>query len=924
MYIRGRKKADAEPAPPARDPRDVEMIERLHRRIQELELQQLQPDSPAEEEETKPNVWDDEPVDVNPFGQKNIGILGLKIEIPEFTCKVHPDDCIDWLSTVERVFDVRDILDKLKVKLVAIKLRQHASLWWDHIKAKSKGSTSRFTPPTRTTPPTAPKAITPTTSAASNTRERVDNAPHCYKCGGLGHYARDCSNLKTLAFVSDDAGPIYDTDAEPEVDKPGDELVYHDRKEALVIQRVLNVAVSKSVDDNSWLRNNIFRTKCTSKGKFYDMIIDGGSCENIVSTYMIERLGMKTKDHPKPYQLTWLKKGNIVKVSKRCLVQFSIGKSNKDEVWCEVIPMDAAHILLGRPWQFDRKTKHDGFQNTYSFKKDGVNITLVPFDSRQTQAEGSNFFYEEDWEFAEVIPDDIPPGLPAMREIQHCIDFIPVAITFDSVRIDDYSTSTAPVIRVQTTSPNILKVQQHPQQHIDGGGANIRLHLAGLSPALTTNGDSLNTSTCDVNVDKNVSDRLRDTIGLWFWRHRSRTRLLLLRFEEKNGSEGLNKSLNVKDTELGLEVHMSILYEEQPWHVVRISNQKKAKSKLLEGEKLHVHIDRDDHIRSLGLKIEIPEFTCKVHPDDFIDWSSTVERVFNVRDIPDKLKVKLVAIKLRQHASLWWEHVNKRRRIKGKSKVETWAKTKKLMKAKFLQENHRQEAFLDYQNLTMEEVINELDTLRMRCDVVEEEKQVVARFLGVLKPEILILVPLVVSPHLPEPLPLQHLKPPPSQPRLQVIPPKNVLTMPLIVPSGGLGHYARDCPNLKTLAFVPDDAGPIYDTDAEPEVDEPGDELTQAEGSNLFMKKTGFEKLMITSPYVFTFVAVEENEIISEAPLQVHPLLREFADVIPDDIPPGLPAMRDIQRCVDFILGSAIPNKPSYRMNPNEFAELQS
>ncbi|GJS16697.1 RNA-directed DNA polymerase [Tanacetum coccineum] len=273
----------------------------------------------------------------------------------------------------------------------------------DIIKAKSKGSTSRFTsrftPPTRTAPPTAPKTApkttTPTTSAACNTRERVDNAPRCYKCGGIRHYARDCPNLKTQAFVPDDACPIYDTDVVPELDEPSDELVYPDRGEALVIQRVLNVAVSKSVDDNSWLRNNIFRTKCTSKGKICDMIIDGGSCENVVSTYMVEKLGMKTEDHPEPYQLTWLKKGNTVKVSKRCLVQFSIGKSYKDEVWCEVIPMDAAHILLGRPWQFDRKTKHDGFQNTYSFKKDGVNITLVPFDSRQTQAEGSNLFMKK-------------------------------------------------------------------------------------------------------------------------------------------------------------------------------------------------------------------------------------------------------------------------------------------------------------------------------------------------------------------------------------------------------------------------------------------------------------------------------------------------------------------------------------------------
>ncbi|GKE59073.1 hypothetical protein Tco_1498258 [Tanacetum coccineum] len=68
MYTRGRKKTEAEPAPPSCDPRDAETIERLQQRIQELELHQLRSDSPAEEAEAEPNVWDDEPVDVNPFG----------------------------------------------------------------------------------------------------------------------------------------------------------------------------------------------------------------------------------------------------------------------------------------------------------------------------------------------------------------------------------------------------------------------------------------------------------------------------------------------------------------------------------------------------------------------------------------------------------------------------------------------------------------------------------------------------------------------------------------------------------------------------------------------------------------------------------------------------------------------------------------
>ncbi|KAJ0484430.1 hypothetical protein HanLR1_Chr14g0513271 [Helianthus annuus] len=59
-----------------------------------------------------------------------------------------------------------------------------------------------------------------------------------------------------------------------------------------------------------------------------------------------------------------------------------------------------------------------------------------------------------------------------------------------------------------------------------------------------------------------------------------------------------------------------------------------------------------------------------------IDWLQTVERIFDLRDVPDNLKVKLVAIKLIKHASLWWEHVQNQRYREGKHKVESWDKIK--------------------------------------------------------------------------------------------------------------------------------------------------------------------------------------------------------------------------------------------------------
>ena len=115
---------------------------------------------------------------------------------------------------------------------------------------------------------------------------------------------------------------------------------------ALITRRLLNTQVTENdVDDQ---RDNLFNTRCLVKGTACSLIIDSGSCTNVVSTMLIKRLQIPTQDHPKPYKLQWLNDSGTMKVIFQALISFTLG-NYKDEVLCDVLPMHAGDKLLGRP-----------------------------------------------------------------------------------------------------------------------------------------------------------------------------------------------------------------------------------------------------------------------------------------------------------------------------------------------------------------------------------------------------------------------------------------------------------------------------------------------------------------------------------------------------------------------------------------------
>src|SRR2546426_7996812 len=235
----------------------------------------------------------------------------------------------------------------------------------------------------------------------------------CFKCLGHGHIASQCPNRKVMLLTpqgevesetEEENNVEAKCDSEADCESGDDEHVLAaECGEVLITRRVLNM---QPKDDFQSQRENLFHTTCLIMNKVCALIIDGGSCTNTASHMMVMKLGLPMIPHPRPYKLQWFNDGGEVMVFKQVKVPFSIGWY-QDEVLYNVVPMQAGHLLLGRPWQYDRRVMHNGYSNRYSFTYKGRNVVLAPLSPQEVYEEQKKLL-EREKEFSASMAKEEP------------------------------------------------------------------------------------------------------------------------------------------------------------------------------------------------------------------------------------------------------------------------------------------------------------------------------------------------------------------------------------------------------------------------------------------------------------------------------------------------------------------------------------
>ncbi|PKI66258.1 hypothetical protein CRG98_013339 [Punica granatum] len=303
-------------------------------------------------------------------------------------------------------------------------------------------------------------------------------------------------------------------------------------------------------------------------------------------------------------------------------------------------------------------------------------------------------------------------------------------------------------------------------------------------------------------------------------------------------------------------------------------------------------IEDDRRCWESWMRTEIPKFHGKLKSEQFLDWLATVERILEFKGLPEDKHIPLVATRLRDRATAWWQQVKLTRNRLGKPKIKTWEKMKKhfvstahQMALQIEKQSRRNSIFRNSSNVWSNSSANRFggggsssgaNRLKGGANRNTVSTSQLNRLTG-SGDEMLWMWREAVQ---------------------------------------KLGLKTEKHPKPYKLAWLKKGGEIVLVPSKETE------KLTFMGGEMKLLSLARFEEELDESQLVYVLIG---KEVAAEVTISIAaaPVVAEFIDVFPNELPDGLPPLCDIQHQIDLEPGATLSNRPHYRMSLGKHEELR-
>lgn len=103
------------------------------------------------------------------------------------------------------------------------------------------------------------------------------------------------------------------------------------------------------------------------EGKMWNLVIDGGSMDNIILKEATDKLKLLMNKHPHPYKIWWLKKEHEILITSKHIKWWGLVTWSWQERAWDVVSVVVWSYSHWWPWLLDHDMEHKMKPNTYSF-----------------------------------------------------------------------------------------------------------------------------------------------------------------------------------------------------------------------------------------------------------------------------------------------------------------------------------------------------------------------------------------------------------------------------------------------------------------------------------------------------------------------------------------------------------------------------